>query len=66
MTGKVWWWVDVEEEAVMWRLGRTGSDPEAGEAKLLMAHFRGPAGELVLESPASVVPRPVGEEENRE
>lgn len=37
----------MEEEAGRWRLGRTGSEPEAGEAKLGQAHLGGPAEDLV-------------------
>lgn len=64
MTGRACWLVDVETVAVMWRLGMTLSEREAGEAKSGQAHLGGPAVDWVEESPASVVPRAVGEEDN--
>lgn len=37
----------MEQEAGRWRLGRTGSEPEAGEAKSGQVHLGGPAGDLI-------------------
>lgn len=46
MTWKVKWQTDVKQGAGKWRLGRTGSEPEAGEAKSGKVHWWDPAGDL--------------------
>lgn len=55
----------MEEEAGRWKQERTGCGSEAGEATSGQAHSGSPAGFLIYGSPASVVPRAVGEGENR-